>query len=150
MIKGAGNRGGALLLALLFGLGFGLNYGRSNQTSYLLGAVKALYPSVWTRDWLVTQTHFYHPAYLWLTTRMLQLSPSGLLIACANALFIAFGMLAVFSVLSRLTRERAFPAFCLLLVLASVTRTLAPGGSYAFSEYFQPSTLGSLGFLLAA
>jgi len=151
MSKGPGiQRGVLLLLALLFGLSFGLNYGYSNQTTYLLGAVKALHPSSWTRDWLVTQTHFYHPAYAWLSTGLLRLSPSGLLIACTNAVLIAGGMLALFLVLKRLARERAFPAFCLLLVLASVTRTLAPGGTYAFSEIFQPSTLGSLGVLLAA
>jgi hypothetical protein len=151
MTKGPGIRGGILLLlALVFGLGFGLNYGSSNQTTYLLPAVKAVYPSVWTRDWLVTQTHSYHPTYAWLCSWLLRLSPSGLLIAWANVVAIALGVLALFAVIRRLTREYAFPAFCLLLALATVTRTLAPGGSYAFSEIFQPSTLGSLGILLAA
>ena len=150
MTKGAAMHGGlVLLLALLFGLGFGLNYGSSNQTTYLLPSLKALHPALWTRDWLITSTHCYHPAYAWLGTVLLRLSPGGAAIAWANVVFIAGGMLSMYGVLRLLAGQRAFAAFCLLLVLASVTRTLAPGGSYAFSEVFQPSTLGSVGLLTA-
>jgi len=140
-----------LVLALLFGLGFGLNYGSSNQVQYLLPSVRALHPSLWTRDFVVTQTYNYHPVYPLLGTLLLRFCPSGLAIAWANVVLIAVGMLAVYVVLRLLlNQERALPAFCIVLVLASVTRTNAPGLSYAFSEIFQPSTLGSVGMLAAA
>lgn len=140
-----------VLLALLFGLGFGLNYGSSNQVVYLLHSVQALHPSLWTRDFFVTSTHNYHPVYALLSTLLLRLSPSGLVIAWANVVLIGTGMLAVYVVLRLLlSRERALPAFCIVLVLASVTRTNAPGVTYAFSEIFQPSTLGTVGMLAAA
>jgi hypothetical protein len=141
----------ALALALLFGLGFGLNFGSSNQVEYLLPSVRALHPSLWTRDFFVTQTYNYHPAYAFVGTLLLRLSPSGLGIAWANVVLIAVGVLCVYNVLCLLVSpERAFPAFCVVLVLSSVTRTNAPGLSYAFSEIFQPSTLGSAGILAAA
>jgi hypothetical protein len=152
MITSARIRGAvALALALLFGLGFGLNYGSSTQVSYILRSVKILHPTLWTRDWLVSQTHVYHPAYAWFGTLLLRLTPSGSAVAWANVLFIAIGMLALYVTLGALVnRERVLLAFCVVLILASVTRTLAPGGSYAFSELFLPSTLGTVGTLAAA
>ena len=151
MLKGALIRGGpVLLLAFLFGLGFGLNYATSNQLYYLLQPLKTLHPTLWTRDWLAAESQGYHPSYAWLTTQFLRLSPSGLAIAWANAIAIALAMLALYGVLRKLqTSERTLAAFCLLLIIASVTRTLGPGMTYAFSEIFQPSTLGSLGTLAA-
>ena len=117
---------------------------------YLLHSVQALHPSLWSRDFFVTRTHNYHPAYAWLSTLLLRFSPSGLAIAWANVLTIAAGMLAVYAMLCQLgRRERALPAFCLVLLLASVTRTNTPGLTYAFSEIFQPSTLGAVGMLAA-
>jgi hypothetical protein len=152
MTKRFGVRAGlVILLALLFGLGFGLNYGASNQVVYLLHSVQALHPSLWSRDFFVTRTHNYHPAYAWLSTLLLRVSPAGLAIAWSNVVLIALGMLAVYAVLRcMLSRERALPGFCIVLVLASVTRTNAPGLTYAFSEVFQPSTLGTVGILAAA
>ena len=145
-------RAGLLSLLLLsFGLGFGLNYGTSNQSVYLLESLKALHPTIWTRDWAVTQNHAYHPAYARLGELLLRLSPTGYAIGAANVVCIALGMLAIFAVLRRLAPpERALPALCIVLLLGSVTRTQAAGGTYAFSEIFQPSTLGSLGFIVAA
>jgi len=141
----------AMLLAFLFGLGFGLNYASSNQLYYLLEPQRTLHPTLWTRDWLATQTHAYHPSYAWLATQLLRLSPSGLAIAWANVVAIGLGMLSLYSVVrTLLDRERTLAAFSLVLVFASVTRTLGPGMTYAFSEIFQPSTLGALGTLAAA
>ena len=150
MTKGVLTRGLLLALLLLFGLSFGLNYGNSNQVDYLLRSVQALDPTLWARDAFV-QTRSYHPAYEALGTLLLRLSPSGLAIAWANVLFIALGMLAIHEVVRRLAAPgRALPAFCIVLILASITRTQGPGISYAFSEIFQPSTLGAVGMLAAA
>ena len=152
MIKGALIRGGpVLLLAFLFGLGFGLNFATSNQLYYLLVPLRTLHPTLWTRDWLASETQAYHPSYAWLAAQLLRFSPSGLAIAWSNVICIALAVLSLYAVLSRLlSRERTLAAFCVLLVLASVTRTLGPGMTYAFSEIFQPSTIGSLGVLAAA
>ena len=151
MVKGALIRGGpAILLAFLFGLGFGLNYATSNQLYYLLEPIRTLHPTLWTRDWLAAKCQAYHPSYAWLTAQLLRVGPSGLGIAWANAVAIGLAMLSLYSVLRLLlSRERVLAGFCLLLILASVTRTLGPGMTYAFSEIFQPSTIGSLGILAA-
>jgi hypothetical protein len=152
MSKGALIRGGAvLLLAFLFGLGFGLNYATSNQLYYLLEPLRTLHPTLWTRDWLAAETEAYHPSYAWLATVLLRVVPSGSSIAWANVVAIGLGMLSLYLVLCMLLRrERTLAGFCLLLIFASVTRTLGPGMTYAFSEIFQPSTLGALGTLAAA
>ncbi|MEI9947610.1 MAG: DUF6798 domain-containing protein [Pseudomonadota bacterium] len=151
MKKGALIRGGpVLLLAFLFGLGFGLNYAKANQLYYLLEPLRTLHPTLWARDWLAN-CQVYHPTYVWLTTQLLRLDPTGLAMAWANVIAVGFAMLALHAVQRRLlARERALAGFCLLLTFASVTRTLGPGMTYAVSEYFQPSTLGALGTLAAA
>jgi hypothetical protein len=144
------NRWLLVLLLLSFGLSFGLNCGTSNQAIYLLPAVRALHPETWARDWVVTQTHVYHPAYAKLATLLLRLSPTGYLIGSANVCAIALGMFAIWRLLHVLDRpERALAALCIVLLLSSVTRTQGPGGTYAFSEIFQPSTLGALGVIAA-
>jgi uncharacterized protein DUF6798 len=144
-------RGLLCLLLLTFGLSFGLNYGTSNECVYLLESLKAIHPNLWTRDWAVTQNHAYHPAYARLGELLLRISPTGYAIGGANVACIALAMFVVYALLRRLAApERALPALCIVLLLASVTRTQAAGGSYAFSEIFQPSTLGSLGFIAAA
>ncbi|HEY4107354.1 MAG TPA: DUF6798 domain-containing protein [Polyangiaceae bacterium] len=144
-------RGVALVLGLLFGLGFGLNYGSATQTSYILWAVKLIHPELWRRDWLVTRTFAYHKAYAELGALLLRLTPSGSAVAWANVVVIAAGVLALYAVIRALSpAARALPAFCVALILASVTRTLAPGMSYAFSELLLPSTLGAVGILAAA
>src|SRR4051794_39164596 len=151
MKKGALIRGGpVLLLAFLYGLGFGLNYAKANQLYYLLEPLRTLHPTLWTRDWLA-KCQVYHPTYVWLTTQLLRLSPTGSLIAWVNPFVIGLGMLALYDVQRRLLgRERTLASFCLLLTFASVTRTNGPGITYAFSEYFQPSSVGALGTLAAA
>jgi hypothetical protein len=151
MKKGALTRGGpVVLLAFLYGLGFGLNYAKGNQLYYLLEPLRSLHPTLWTRDWLA-KCQIYHPTYVWLTTQLLRLSPTGLLIAWVNVIAVGFGMLALHDVQRRLlARQRALASLCLLLTFASVTRTNGPGMTYAFSEYFQPSSLGALGMLAAA
>jgi hypothetical protein len=145
-------RGGLLLMLTLgFGLGFGLNYGNSTQTSYILRSLKILHPTLWTRDWLINQTVGYHPAYAWLGALLLRVDPSGASVAWANVIFVALGMLAIYWAVILLTSERrALAAFCVVLILASVTRTSGPGLSYAFCELFLPSTLGTVGILAAA
>lgn len=153
MTKGASSGLSNALLAVLllgFGLSFGLNYGTSNQAVYLLDSVRALHPNTWAHDWFVSQTHVYHPAYAALGAVLLRLSPSGYGIGFANVVCIALGMLAVYELIKRLAPpQEALPALLIVLLLASVTRTQAPGGTYAFSEIFQPSTLGSLGLIAA-
>ena len=134
----------------LFALGFGLNYGTSNQTTYLLESVRALHPSLWLRDWAVMHNQMYHPAYAWLGKLLLELSSTGYAIGAANVVCIALGMWLIFRLLRLFGRpERTIVALCAVLLIGSVTRTQGPGGTYAYSEIFQPSTLGSLGLTLA-
>jgi len=138
-------------LLVLFGLSFGLNYGTSNQAVYLLESVRALHPSIWLRDWAVMHNHAYHPVYVWLGALLIRISPHGYAVGAANVLAVAIGMWAIERVLRLLGRaDHALAALCVVLLIGSVTRTQAPGGTYAFSEIFQPSTLGSLGVILAS
>ncbi|HXK17201.1 MAG TPA: DUF6798 domain-containing protein [Polyangiaceae bacterium] len=132
------------------GLGFGLNYGKSNQSLYLLDSVRKLHPELWTRDWLAHTQH-YHPLYEKLGTLMLRLDPTGWAIALANVAAVGVGLWCVYRLLRSLLDEpEAFVGFMLVLTLAAACSTDGVGGSYVFSDIFQPSTLGSVGLLGAS
>ncbi len=145
-------RGLSWTMTLGFALGFGLNFGKSNHASYLLASQKLLDPQLWTRDFQVNTQH-YHPAYARLGALLLTLDSSGWLIALANVAAVVVGVWLLARLQRALWPEReleAFAAFVLLMSLAAASRTGSVGGSYAFSDILQPSTLGTLGLLAAA
>jgi hypothetical protein len=141
----------AVWLALLgFAASYGLNYGVSNHTFYLLPSVRLVHPEFWKNDWVVTQTHHYHFVFAWLAAGLLELDASGWLMAIANVVAIAGGMACLWRLLRGLGSEtHAALAMLMVTLLATATRTGGPGTSYAFSDVFQPNTLGSVGVLAA-
>lgn len=143
--------GSMAALVLCFAVGFGLNSIKSNLAAYLVSAMRVLRPELWARDFVIN-TPQVHPFYARLGALLLHLDPSGWLIALSNVVAVCAGMWCVYRLLVA-TIERpdrdAFVAFAFVLMLAASSRTGSIGGSYVFSDTFQPSTLGSLALLAA-
>ncbi|EYF02105.1 Hypothetical protein CAP_7445 [Chondromyces apiculatus DSM 436] len=141
----------ATVASLCFGVSFGHTYGVDNQVVYLLGSLRLLDGSILQRDWFATQTTHYHPTFKYLGAALIALDRQGRAVAIAQTLTITGGILCVYALLRALCgARRALPAFLLLLAIASITRTSAPGSTYVFDWILQPSTLGSVGLLGAA
>ncbi len=140
-----------LLASLAFALTFGLNYPIDNQAVYFLQALRQNDPGVLARDWYAAEVTHYHPAITQFVAPLLRLSPSGWAIAVLHPVIMVVGCSAWYTVCRRLVRSRplALGAFFLVLCLMTLSKTLSTGVSYIFNEAFQPSTLGSVGLLLA-
>ena len=135
--------------SLAFGASFGWHYGVNNQVVYLLGSLRMVTPGSFARDWFATQTTHYHPAYEMLGALLLRLHRDGALIGYGQTLVIACGMLCVFWLLRLLAGNLGLAAYLLTLAIAFETRTFSVGGSYVFDMILQPSTLASVGLLVA-
>jgi hypothetical protein len=141
----------AALASLAFALTLGLNYPYDNQVVYFLEALRHNDPTLLSRDWYATEVTHYHPAITRLVAPLLWAWPSGWGIAVLHEVVIVSGCLGWYAALRRLVPERRVALFALLLTLTlmTVTKTLGVAVSYVFNESFQPSTMGSLGLLLA-
>jgi hypothetical protein len=145
------DRGVALIASALFAISFGFNYGVNNQVVYLLGSLRIVDHSLLAKDWYTTETTQYHFAFKYLGALLIALSPKGWAMAAAQATAITVGAMFLHSIAKGLLRDKrlALAAFGLMLAIAFTTGTRGPGGSYAFDEIFQPSTLGTVGLLAA-
>lgn len=143
----------ALSASVCFGLSYGLNYGISNQTAYMLGALRKLDPTVLNRDWYAAHTVNYHPVFSYLGWLLLLFDRGGFAVGVALVVVTALGALCLYGLARALASDRreALAVFLSVLAIAFVTRTVSVAWSYVFDVdlTLQPSTLGSL-FLLAA
>jgi hypothetical protein len=152
----------ALVASLAFGLGYGLNYGVSNQTAYMLGALKMLDSSVLADDWYASHTANYHPAFSFVGWFLLLFSRRGVGVAVGQVLAIAWGALGVYALCRALWRPlakllgaeswaRTYALATFLIMTAIMTRsgTGSIAVSYIFDNILQPSTLGGLFFTLS-
>jgi hypothetical protein len=140
----------ALAVAFAFALSFGLNFGTGNQTSYLLAAVHRRDPTLLRRDWFVTETTQYHLVYTQLGAALLELDPSGWLMAVLNLLLVTGAGLALYAMCRVLAGPRgALASFFLTMAFAFAKHWPGPLMTYVFDEAFQPSGLSSA-FLIGA
>lgn len=152
----------ALVASLAFGLGYGLNYGVSNQTAYMLGALKMLDSSVLADDWYASHTANYHPAFTFVGWFFLLFSRRGVGVAVGQVLAIAWGALGVYALCRALwrplaktlgtaswARTYALATFLLMTGVMTKTQTGSVAVSYIFDAILQPSTLGGLFFTLS-
>lgn len=134
-------------LAVLLTLAFTVQFGAVNQATYLLDPLHRALPELFHRDWFVHDTPSYQPAFGWLVQWLFRLDPEGPIaivtahIAIAIATFLALTWLVT-------ALAPAWQAIAIVLV-AAVTLGISMGGSYLLAGYFQPSSLATLGWLIA-
>jgi hypothetical protein len=142
----------ASLFALLLGIATtlyvgGYSFGESNQSVYLLGGMKDAYPTLWTNDWLVSQTTFFHSTFATLTGLLVRAGvlEAGCLVGYLALVFLAH--VAWLRMVLRLGGTQVTYLVSLLLFYVS-GRGLAPGACDLFQDgSFQPSTIAAVAML---
>jgi hypothetical protein len=149
----AGAAAGACLLGALFALSYGLRYGVHNQHTYLLRAVRRADPTLFARDWLVSATTDYHPAWSVLAGWLMATGHGPWLLAGGNVLVLCVAALLVYALARGLAAARALPVMALVLGYTVFDAQHEVVGSVAvsalFTNYLVPANLGSLGLLAA-
>ena len=137
-------------VSILTGVFFGLNYGTSNQNTYFVHGLRLYDSHLLANDWLASKTTDVHPYFSYLVALFISVDRTGWIFAIANVLAVAAAGLILYSILGVVAQPSLrFPAFLTLMGLISVFKTPSLGYSSIFSEIFQPSTIGALGYLAA-
>ncbi len=136
--------------ALGLGASFGWNWAIGGHTCYLPLSLHFSDPSLLARDWYVTETTQYHPAYGYLGELLLSLSPNGWAFGIAQTLTIAAAAAGLYALARVLAGPRlALATYLVLTTIGFVTRWRGPGTTYVFDGVFQPSGVSSLFLVLA-
>src|SRR3954462_4215906 len=114
-LKRAGDILIALVASICFGASFGYNFGIDNQVVYMASALKVLDPTLFKRDWFLSQTTQYHPTYRFVSAALIAIDQRGWAVGIAQNLVIAAGMMSVYWLLRELAgRRAALPSYLLL------------------------------------
>lgn len=139
----------ATAVAIALTLALGAPYGASNQSTYLVEPLRRAVPALYAHDWLISSTTMYHPVFAWLAAPLYAADPDGrIAFAIAQLVVMAATWLAIWRLVAALTRTH-LAAFACLAGLLALNGGRALAGSYLFAGYLQPSSLASLGWLLA-
>jgi Domain of unknown function (DUF6798) len=140
----------AALLAFLPVLFIGATVGWGpNHSTYLVAGLHLAHPELWHNDWWVNQTFHYDIVFSYLVWG---LEKAGILkagLALANIAAIFAGFYCLFLIIRSRAPDRAlaiFAATVFAFVFGFEGRGVAT--STLFLDTFQPSSLGTLGYLL--
>ena len=137
-----------VVVAALLTLAFTAPYATLNQATYLLDPIHRAYPELFHCDWLVSETPPYHPVFGWLVQWLYVLDGDGAIAMLAAHIAVTIASYAaVYWLVSALIP--GWRVFAIVAGHVALTRNITIGGSYMFSGYFQPSSLGTLGWLVA-
>ena len=121
---------------------FGFGYGHANHNSYLIDGLVRLHPDFLAHDWFARETVHYHSTFYYV----MRLAAAGGSFAwnmgVLNSACIALSLAFVYRVCTRASRTYPLGLFLLLAVLLALEKTFSVGGTFLFSSYLQPSTLG--------
>jgi hypothetical protein len=139
------------LLATLYAVSFGFNYGVDNHPVYLLQALRLIKPEILHQDWYASEAMQYHPVFSYLAAPLLLVSEKGWGIGLALTVSVMVTIVCWYLPMRRLvkTPQVAAPALAAVVALLLATKSESIAISYIFNDAFQPSTLGSVGLLLA-
>lgn len=129
-------------------LAFTAPYGILNQATYLLDPLHRAFPELFHRDWLLTEAPPYLPSFGWLARWLYALDPEGPVAMLAASFAVTFATyLALDWLVAAVCPARR--GFVLVASFVTVTMGRALGGSYLLAGYLQPSSLATLGWIIA-
>lgn len=135
-------------VAVLLTLAFVRPYGVLNQATYLLDPLHRAMPELFRRDWFVSETPPYLPVFGWLAQWLYVIDPEGsIAILIAHVVVTVATYAAIYWLVSALVR--GWQAFAIVASFVTVSMGLSMGGSYLLAGYFQPSSLATLGWVVA-
>jgi hypothetical protein len=129
-------------------LAFTAPYGILNQATYLLDPLHRAFPELFHRDWLLTEAPPYLPSFGWLARWLYAVDPEGPVAMLAAHFAVMFATyLALDWLIAAVCPARR--GFVLVASFVTVTMGRALGGSYLLAGYLQPSSIATLGWILA-
>lgn len=137
--------------AAVLTVAFTAPYGTLNHQIYLLDPLHRAMPELFRRDWFVSDTPPYLPAYGWLAHWLYVLDSDGAVAMLAANFVITFATYAAlyWLVTSVLRGARGVVGFVIVASFVTVTMGRAMGGNYLLAGYFQPMVFGTLGWIPA-
>ncbi len=136
------------LAALLLTLLYLSPYATTNQATYLLDPLHRAMPELFHRDWFVSDTPPYLPVFGWLAQWLYVVDAEG---QVAFAIAHVVVMLASYAAIYALVRavRGGWREFLIVASFVTVTKGISMGGSYLLVGYLQPSSLATVGWLVA-
>ena len=136
--------------AAVLAIAYGVPYGSNNQLTYLLAPLQHAHPELYRHDWLMTQTTNYHPVFAYLAAPLYQLDPHGVVaFGLAQLVVMIATYLVIYKLVAAISDDKRLPIFIALAGLLALGGTRALAGSYLFAGYLQPSSLATVGWLVA-
>ncbi|HEY5952659.1 MAG TPA: DUF6798 domain-containing protein [Kofleriaceae bacterium] len=136
-----------LVSALVVTIAWASPYPTLNQATYLLDPMQRAMPELFHRDWFVSGTPPYLPAYGWLAQWLYVVDSEG-----TTSILIAHIVvnMATYAAIYWLVRalDGGWRAFAIVAAFMTATKGLSMGGSYLIAGYFQPSSLSTLGWIV--
>lgn len=141
---------GAVVAAIAFALtlAYTLPYGSLNQATYMLDPLYRAMPELFRRDWFVSETEAYLPVFGYLAQWLYVLDPNGAIATVATHIVV---MLATYAAIYWLVRsvQGGWLAFMIVASWATKSMALSMAGHYLIVGYLQPSSLATLGWVIA-
>jgi len=136
-----------IVVAVALTLAYTQAYGALNQATYLLDPLHRAMPELYHRDWFVG-TPPYLPVFGWIVRWLYAIDPAGSIAILVVHVIVT---VATYAGLYRITIAVSPGARTALIVAGFMTITmgLSMGGSYILGNYFQPSSLATVGWMFA-
>lgn len=128
----------------------GYAFGVANQTTYLIEPLRRVHPELYAHDWFATATTQYHHAFAVVAAWLFRVDGEGALaIAVAHAVVMAATIVALFWTITGVAHRRVVVAFLLVIAWVLIDGDRSMAGSYLWAGYLQPSSLATLGWIVA-
>lgn len=140
------------VVAIAAGIAHACDYwfGISNQATYFVEPLHRVHPELFHHDWLVTTTTSYHRVWGVFASALFRIDDSGIYTtAIAHVLVMIATVIGVFVVVDGTAQRRVFAAFAILAAWLLITGDRSLAGSYVWGGYLQPSSLATLGWVIA-
>lgn len=135
-------------LAAVLTLAYTDGYGSVNQATYLLDPLHRAMPELFRRDWFVSETPPYLPAFGWLAQWLFRIDPEGpAAVLAAHVVVMLATYAAIYWLVTAVCRDHR--AFAILASVTAMTMGRTLGGNYLVTGYLQPSSIASLGWIVA-
>ncbi len=136
------------IASLLLTLAYLAPYGSTNQATYQLDPLHRAFPELFHRDWFVSETPPYLPVFGWLAQWFYVVDPEGpVALAVAHVVVTLASYAAIYWIVHAL--DGGWRELAIIASFVAVTKGISMGGSYLLVGYFQPSSLATLGWLVA-
>ncbi len=139
-----------IAIAVVLSIAYASCFATKTQLTYLVEPLRLAHPELYRNDWLVTHTTAYHPVFAWLAAWLFRLDDDGAVAFFIAQLVVSVATyVAVYYAVTTVVSRGALALFAVLAAWLALTEGRALAGSYLWSGYLQPSSLATLGWLIA-